>query len=536
MKRSLIFLFVFSFGFAIGQAPRKTTVQFGETIRMTLKNYFFNMDIIGRDETGVYGIQMPAREVYSGTVLGGIKNYHLARYDSKTMTDPQLFEMKLTDDDKERDFEFATQIGKEFYIFSSFQNRKLKKTFLFAQTVNKKELGLNKDLKKVAEVDWSGESKYDRATFGYRFSPDKSKLMIRYNLLNKENEVVRFGICAMDKSFQQLWQNDSPIPVRGGAIFNFRKFYIDNQGDVYILGILFKTEKEMEKTTYMRKKNLLSSKRMVQREPNYVHQVIAYSNKGKTVSDFVVEEEGKFITDMYVGVNEKQELLFTGFYADDGTVSVKGAFLFRAPKGSKTISKKTYHPFDNEFILKDLPEKEKRNVLDKMADGEEFDKYQYAIDEIQFHDNGTFSMVAEQYFEQSQTVRSGNMVSTQYSYADDNIIILTFKADGSLAWKQKIAKNQMTVSVNRAYAGYALLTHKNKMYFVFNDIPKGNPKKCKAISVEVASDGSLTREELTNPEEKKIVQPLTYKLTADKELCMFGLEGRNYTLARLSFN
>lgn len=522
--------------FSHAQSASKTDIHFGETIRMTMKNYFFNMEIIGRDESGIYGIQMPAKEVYGGNTIGGIRNFHLARYNNKTLDHPELYELDLKDKEGDRSYEFAAQVGSEFYIFSSYQDRKQRKTFLFAETVNKQSLGLKKDARKIAEIDWSDESRSDRANFGFRFSPDRSKLMIRYTLVNKDNEVLRFGLCTLDNTFKTLWKNDGLIPVKQGAIFNFRRFFIDNKGDVYLLGLLFKSEKDLEATNAMRKKSLLSSKRMVQREPNYVYQVITYTNNGKTIFDFVVEEPGRFITDLNIGINSKQDIILTGFFADEAMVSVKGAFSMRIRRGSKTITDKVFHAFDHDFTIRGLDEKDSKDVLEAMAAGEEFDKYQYNMEDIQFHENGTFSMVAEQFVEESKTVRSGNYVSTEYRYYDDNVIIVTFKPSGEVAWKQKIPKHQFTHSVNRGFASFAMLTSANRMYFVFNEFPEGKPQKSKAVMVQVNADGSVKREDLFSFEEKKIVQPLTFHRTADREMCMFGLVGRNYTLAKLNFN
>lgn len=535
MKRIYVFVWLLAGSFSVVAQGPKTEVLFGETIRLTMKNYFFSMDIVGRDETGVYGIQMPAKEVY-GNTLGGIRNYHLARYNNKTLDNPELAELILKDEEGERNYEFSAHIGGQLYIFSSFQDRKQRHTYLYAETVDKENLGLKSDRRKIAAIDWSDESRSDRANFGFRFSPDRSKLMIRYTLINKENEVLRFGLRAMDNKFQLLWQSDAPVPVRQGSIFNFRRFFIDNKGDVYLLGLLFKSEKELEATNSMRKKSLLSSKRMVQREPNYVYQVVSYTNKGKTISDYVVEEPGKFITDLNIGVNNNQDIILTGFYAEEGTVSVKGAFTMRVRKGSKTLSSKVFHPFEKEFILKGLDEKGSKDVLEAMAAGEEYDKYQYNMEDIQFHDNGNYSMVAEQFVEESKTVRSGNYVSTEYRYYDDNIIIVTFKPSGDFAWEQKVPKHQFTHSANRTFASFAMLGSGNSMYFVFNEFPEGKPQRSKAVVAVVRPDGSLEREELFSYEQKKIVQPLTFQRTADREMCMFGLEGRNYSLARLNFN
>ncbi len=189
------------------------------------------------------------------------------------------------------------------------------------------------------------KSRYDRANFGFKFSPDRSKLMIRYNLVNNDNEVLRFGLCGLDNNFQMMWQNEGAIPVRQGSIFNFKRFFIDNSGNVYLLGTLFKSEKDLEATNNLRKKSFLSSKRVVQRAPNYVYQVISYTNKGKNVSDFVIEEPGKFITDLNIGISGKQDILLTGFYSDEAMVSVQGAFSMRIKKGAKTVSDKFFPCF-----------------------------------------------------------------------------------------------------------------------------------------------------------------------------------------------
>lgn len=528
-----LFFLVITFN-VFPQATPKTGVQWGNDNRLTMKNYFFTLDIVGRDEGNVYGLQVPGNEVYNNQI-GGIKKYHFAKYNINTMDNPQLLELDMKDNDGERDFQFALQIGSEFYAFSSFQNRKLKKTFLFVQTINRKQMTLNSDLKKIAEVDWTNESKYDRANFGLRLSRDKSKIMIRYNLLNRDNEVLRFGFCVFERNFEMLWQYSGLIPVKEGSIFNFKKFYVDNKGDVYLLGVLFQSEKDLAKTNNMRKKSLLSSKRTVQRQPNYTYQLITYTNKGKNVNDYVITEPGKFISDMQIGVNDKQEIILAGFYGAEGMASVKGAYCFKMNKGAKTLGEKSFEPFDGIFITKGMDIKDAKEVLNDMAAGEEFDKYQYSMEDIQFHENGNFSLVAEQFVEESKTVRSGNYVSTEYRYYDDNVIILTFKPNGTFAWKQKVEKNQFSSGVERVYAQFAMLTNKNNMYFVFNEFPDGRPRKSKAVMVKVAQDGSLAKEELFTSTDNKVLQPPTYKQTGEKELSIFAIEKRNYRLARITF-
>lgn len=253
------------------------------------------------------------------------------------------------------------------------------------------------------------------------------------------------------------------------------------------------------------------------------------------MTDYVIQEPGKFISDMQIGVNDKQEIILTGFYSSEGMVSVKGTYCFKINKGSKTINDKFFEPLDAAFMTKGMDVKDAKEVLDDIAAGEEFDKYQYAMEDIQFHDNSTFSLVAEQFVEESKTVRSGNYVSTEYRYYDDNVIIVTFKPNGSFAWKQKVEKNQFSSSIERLYAQFAMLTNKNNMYFIFNEFPDGRPRKSKAVMVKVAGDGTVSKEQLFTSTENKVLQPPTYKQTGDKELSIFAIDKRNYRLARINF-
>ena len=522
----------------LGQSPVKTNIQFGETIRMSLETFFFNMQIIGRDETGVYGMQMPATEIFGKTNLGGIRKYHLARYNHSTLDNPEVIKMKFEDPDRERNYEFATQIGDQIYIFTSSSSRKLKKTWLFAETISKKPFGLSKDLKQIAEVSWSDETANERSKFGFEFSRDKSKLMVRYSLLNKDNQVLQFGICVFNNTLRLLWQSNLNIPVKEGGVLNFKKFHVDNQGNVYVVGRLFKNKQALVQTNYMQNKTLLSGKRMADREPNYTYQVIAYANNGTAVSDFVMEEPGKFITDLNLSVDDKQDIILTGFYSNEGMVSVVGAYSMKIKRSSNKITDKVFHGFSKDFLVKKLPDNEVKIVLERIAAGEEFDKYLYKMEDIQFHDNGTFSLVAEQYVEELKTIGGGNYVTTEDRFYDDNVIIVTFTSDGTVAWTQKIAKYQYTRHAqNHVYSSYALLSSKNKMYFVFNEFPPNKPQRSTAVMVLVDEDGSVERQTMFSASDEKIVQPVTYKTTGEKEMYLFGLVGRrNYSLAKFNFN
>lgn len=539
MKKACSITLLIAFALPVfAQGPSKANVHFGETVRMSLKTFFFNMRIIGCDETGIYGMQTPPTEIFGKANLGGTRHFHLARYNHSTLDNPETIAMTFEGSDDERNYEFAAQIGDQIYIFTSTSSRKLRKTFLFAETVSKKPFSLNKDVRQIAEVSWSNETPYERSNFGFAFSPDKTKIMIRYSLMDSNSQVLQFGVCAFDSTLLPLWQSDLNIPVAEGSFFNFKKFHIDNNGDIYVVGRVFKTKWDLKQTNYMQNKTLLSGDRMATREPIYAYQIIAYANKGKAVSNFVLQEPGKFITELNVAVDNKRDIILTGFYGNEGSTSVIGAFSMKIKAGSDRITNKVFHGFEKDFILKDLPDGDAKIVSEQMDAGEEFDKYDYKIDDIQFHDNGTFTMIAEQYIEEIKTIGGGNYVTTEDHFYDDNLIIITFASDGKVAWKQKIAKRQHTRhAMNHVYASYAMLRNQNKMYFIFNEFADNKPKQSTAVMVIVNEDGSIYREALFSADDKKVVQPMTYKITGEKEMYMFEQTGKwNYSLARFNFN
>ena len=183
-----------------------------------------------------------------------------------------------------------------------------------------------------------------------------------------------------------------------------------------------------------------------------------------------------------------------------------------------------------------MDEKSVQAYKNDLSKGDEYDENEYLLQEIVFHDNGTYSLIAEQFYVEEKTVRSANMISSEYHYYDGDIWMINFKADGALNWKQKIKKSQKTINTSRFYASFAHQVAKDKTYFIFNDIPKGSYKKSVACMVAIDKDGVVQKEELFSSAETKIVlRPLSFKQINQNAMVMMGQKKFDYMLVKLAF-
>jgi hypothetical protein len=538
-RKKITLLILFCAGIALQAQAQSKSVAFGGTVAHKFSTAFVGLDILEADETGIYALQIPYRKVYGNSALGGIRNYTLARYTADRMDNPETGEFNLTTEGVERTYEFSARVGKTTYVFSSFKNRKLKKTFLFAQTLDKKNIRLNEELKMVIEIDYSKEGKYDAADFKIEFSADKSKVLIYYNLEDKD-DTVGYGFWVFDSNLKVLWKNEDNLglPMQKGQIFQLKQYAVDNKGSVYILGALYDSQKDLNQNQRLKKQSFISNKRMVQREANYTFHAVAYE-KNSAPRNYKIETSGKFITDLQLGVNANQDILLAGYYAQEGKTDVLGFAFFKINSGSKAISSKNFEEFGS-FITEGMTEKEAKDVLEKMSEGKRFDLYNYHLEDIKFMSNGTMTLVAEQILVREITSNNGRQISVTYEYNDNDLLVVNFTSDGKVNWKTKIDKNQRTSDLNRFYSSYVCQVNGSKLYFLYNDMPpksakaSSNFKTAKMTLTSVDEKGRVTSEVVGTPATEDVpLQPWFWSAINDS-IYLYAGRGFKYKLVKFS--
>jgi hypothetical protein len=260
-------------------AAQKPTVKFGPEFKTSKKATLD--DIIGYDKTGFYTLEREAR----GLMMGNVQ-YTLRQF-SHAMAPMKDVDVDLEYQNKDRGLEFFVQIDNELYMFTSFANQKLKRNFLFAETINKKTLLPSGKLIKIAEIDYSGYSKWNRGAFHHAFSHDSSKLLIYYDLPYERGERERFGLTVYNDSLKEIWSRDVRMPYADNLL-DIQRWLVSDDGEVYLLGLKFK-----EVRRYRR-----------QGDPNYNYLVLSYTRDGEDAKEYPVQLAGRFITDMQIDVTD----------------------------------------------------------------------------------------------------------------------------------------------------------------------------------------------------------------------------------------
>jgi hypothetical protein len=207
------------------------------------------------------------------------------------------------------------------------------------------------DRTKIAEIDLEKKKKGEDGQFRLRTSSDSSKVLIYYYEPNskKENQVIGFHV--FDGQMKQIWENEVELPYKG-EFFKPVNYTLDNNGNAYIMGKLYKDKLKETKDD----------------RPNYKYLIIACTEKGETLSEYEVDLDGKFVSELGMKMNDKTgKLICAGYYSNQNTGSVKGSFFLSIDPVAKKIEKKHMQAFTFEQMMQNQTKETKAKVERKAA-------------------------------------------------------------------------------------------------------------------------------------------------------------------------
>lgn len=498
---------------------KKVDISWGEE-QKTSKKLTLN-DLIGFDESGIYALKTKGSK------------YYLEHYNNK-LNISNTVELDLEREKQENTFEFILQWNNRLLLFSSYPDKSTKKNHLYVQSIDKQSLSLNNDIKKISEIDFEGRRRSQSGSFNYSISNDSSKLLIYYSLPYRKNKNEEFGFHVFDKNMEQIWEKQINLPYEEG-LFKIEEYTISNTGDVYVLGVAYK-EKRVSKR---------------HGQPNYNYQILSYSDKGSNFKNIDVELEGKFLTDMQIAINEKDEIICAGFYSTEGTYSIKGSFFLKVDAVNKKVKHSNFKEFDMDFLTQNLSEKAAKKVAKKKKKGKDVELYEYDLDRIVLREDGGAVLIGEQfYINVVTTTNSNGGTTTTYYYNYNDIIAINISPEGNIEWATKIPKRQVTSNDGGFYSSYTLAVVDDKLYFVFNDNGKNlfykggsdklynftKNKESLVTLVEVDSNGNQSREALFSVRDADILmRPKVSEQVQENELILFGQRKKVQKFARLTF-
>ncbi|WP_375559133.1 hypothetical protein ACE193_15505 [Bernardetia sp. OM2101] len=232
-----------------------------------------DIDVVGTTKDGIRIIK---REEYIFEFKERTKHF-IENY-SDNFSKIKAREIQL--DNEEEDYNNILLHNDKLLLFTSFENNKLEKAFLFVQELDKSTLLSVGEKKKLVEVDLSknplpskssllartvdrmgkansATSKEDLAIkLGYVFrvttNNDSSEVMITYQLPVARNEYKKVYVALLDKNLKLKHQKAYELPYKESE-FEMEKlgtYYLDSMGTAYISGTHELSRKEKVKKIF----------------------------------------------------------------------------------------------------------------------------------------------------------------------------------------------------------------------------------------------------------------------------------------------
>jgi len=522
LKYLLICLFINSFLYA-----QDVEILWGEELKASKRSTLSG--IIADDETGFYALKNDLRGRSSLT----LEHFNYEMKQTKSV------ELELKQNKMDLALELILHSNNELFLFSSYVNKKNKQKELYVQTIDKKKLSLNTDLRKIAHINYSGFKKKNSGAFKIDVSRDESNILLYYNKPYEKGSNEKFGFVVFDNKINEVWQKDITLPYED-ELFSIQDFEMADNGNIYLLGLKYQDKKTSRK-----------SKR--EEKPNYHYTVLSYSDRGEKLEEYPIQVADKFLTDMQIAINEEGNIICGGFYSDEGSFSIKGSYFLNINGKTKAIMNESFKEFGMDFITQNMTEKQKKKTNKKADKGKNVELYEYDLDEIILRNDDGAILVGEQYFVRIITnVDANGNTSVTYVYHYNDIIVISISPEGEIEWTEKIPKRQITSNDGGFYSSYATAVVDDNLYFVYNDHAENlspvalntgkiknftsNRKNSVVTIVKMDTDGRFTRNALFKNREAEIMtRPKVCKQINDNEMIVFGQRKSTHRFAKVKF-
>ncbi|MEN8230676.1 MAG: hypothetical protein ABFS38_21145 [Bacteroidota bacterium] len=479
-------------------------LQRGEVKRDKITKRTFGIESLGYDGEFAYFLYLPYQAVFDETSIGGMQNHLIARFD-RDLNEVGKQEIILENDNRKRTFHGVSLAKNRLYLFSAFQNEEHKKHYLFVQTINKETLLPEDNMRKIGEIDYSGVNKYYETQFHQELSPDSTKILVYYNLVNKDDENIRYGMYVYSSDMELIWKKEHVVPEISGGVFSFQRFRIDNEGNVYLKGTNFTDLDNYYETAAFKDREFFSKDIFYADVPNYVTQLYRFSADG-TQQHVNISLPDKFVRSLTFLPEADGALFCAGVWSDPGTISARGTFTCALDFNSKKISQLNSMEFGQDMIELGFDEKELQKFRKSIDNKQEWDPFDYLLSDVMSTGNGDKYFVAEQYIRGTKIEKSGHMITYRSIFLHNDLFVTRLNEDNSIGKIQKISKRQYGPTVDH-FNSYALLEKENHLYFAFMEIMKKNTMLKNAepgntYLVELSEAGSITKSVIPEVEAK----------------------------------
>lgn len=462
-----------------------------------LKNQMSNNTITLSYDGVVYQIRHEKMTIFNPTGSPVMTSYDLATMNPITRRD-----LELSFNDKTLMLENAAVLAGEIVIFSSFYNKKDDKKYIFAQTIDKKTLAPQNNLKKIGEIgNIVSSARADQSGVRFLYSQDSSKIAIVTEAARKRKDFEAINISIIDQNRNIIWNKDIELPYEE-VMFNIEDYCINQQGDVFVIGYLF-NEKPRTK---------------VKGKPNYSYKILRYNADGSQ-KEYDIKLADKFVSTLRAYAVGNDALVCAGFYNNKNHYSIAGTFYASLDLTTNQFIKESYREFDSKLLENTLSDKELKRYKRREEKGKDVELPQYTFRNLVRRSDGGAILIGENYYVRIVHSGSGRNRTTNYYYHYHNIFVANVSPSGDIEWVTFIPKRQITANDGGYFSSFVFAVRKDKMYFIFNDdlrnIPYDKNKRLRNMSASskygatsitsLDTKGNQERFELTKHSDTKTV-------------------------------
>jgi hypothetical protein len=513
-----IFITIFCLAVLAGTVlAQDVGVTWGADQKMGSKSH--TRHILGEDGNGFYTV----RTVYKFSSI----HFYIERHVLKDMSLAFSKEIILPEfEGKTAEFEDIKFVNGSIILFTSFYSKAENINFAFAETIDPDGIQRN-DRKEIDRIEVI-KSKY-RGEFEFVRSKDSTKVMVYHNKPFEKYSNEAFSYKVYDHQLNKLWGKDIELPYKDRN-FHISDYILDAEGNIFMITEFSPERKKGENTT--------------RGIPNNKYIILAYYHIENKLKEFDISLGGKWVSSVTFTMAPNGDLAIGGFYSNDRYFSIAGTFYLTIDQHTKKIKAQSLKAFDNELLKEFLSEK-------SIEKGRELPSFYF--DHFIVRKDGSVLFVAEQYYVtiSSFTDPRTGLITSNYNYYYNHLIVVNINADGSIKWAKKVPKRQYTSNDHGFFSSYAMATTGDKIHLLYNDNPKNeplyktdpdkiksmnNPKKSIAMLVSIDNEGNVSRKPLFNTKDQSVIlRPKLYSQTTSNGVILYGQKGKTYRFGRLEF-
>ncbi len=438
--------------------------------------------IIGNNETDFY-------------VARDLKNKHfIDQYDVKTLKKKKTKEILYRFMNKTTPFVDAFMVGEIPIVLTSFYNKKTKKNYLFYSKLNPKDLTLSNPkvlfYNKVKKGQAINLESYEFVEYSIVTTKDKKQSVVCFpDPIKEKNEIKGYynkyyKASFFDANFDLINSIDFIIPFEK---FEIKSIEYGNNGILYML-----VDELIAKTTSKGKKSQLFIKNK--------HLLFIDSKTGEVNSDIIEIEEGYYIKEAKLKVLNNEGLVISGTIYKNNSKSIEGSFCITYDKSLSQVNN-TLTFFEDDFINKTWKD-ENTTKNGKKGKKPTPNFYNYYINQIVELEDGSITMLAEQFYIKIVTTTSRNMngdvtVTYTYYYIYDDIIAVNYDKNGNLNWKNLIKKRQYSINDDGIFSSFFVVKNNDEINLIYN-------QKNIAYQTTIFPDGEMKKSKIIEFEDKKM--------------------------------